>query len=101
MLLLAFDVTVLIAVATVLGWAGQTVKLCGDVAMQVDIPDESRGEVFAIQDAVFNLMFIGGVTLAALIVPADGKAVTLVLIGAASYATALLVVLRRQSFAAR
>jgi MFS family permease len=100
-LLLAFDVTVLIAVATVLGWAGQTVKLCGDVAMQVDIPDESRGEVFAIQDAVFNLMFIGGVTLAALIVPADGKAVTLVLIGAASYATALLVVLRRQSFAAR
>ena len=83
------------------GWAGQTVKLCGDVAMQLDIPDDQRGEVFAIQDAVFNLTFVVAVTVAALGVPDDGRAVGLVVLGAIVYAAALLGVVRRHRTGAR
>ena len=74
---------------------GQTVKLCGDVAMQLDIPDDQRGEVFAIQDAVFNLTFVVAVTVAALGVPDDGRAVGSGSYSGASYAAALLGVVRR------
>ncbi|GED96175.1 hypothetical protein nbrc107697_02140 [Gordonia crocea] len=88
-LLLRFDPALSIGAATILGWAGQSVKLCGDVAMQTDIPDESRGEVFAVQDAVFNVAFIVGAAIAAITVPDDGKAVAVVLIGVVLYAAAL------------
>ncbi len=91
----SFELNLLIAVAAVLGWVGQTVKLCGDVAMQLKIPDETRGEVFAIQDAVFNLSFVGAATTAALVMPPDGRALAVVLLGSAVYAIALLEVLRR------
>jgi len=99
--LLAFELNTITAAAIVLGWAGQTVKLCGDVAMQLDIPDDQRGEVFAIQDAVFNLTFVVAVTVAALGVPDDGRAVGLVVLGAIVYAAALLGVVRRHRTGAR
>lgn len=96
LILLSFDLNAVTAAVVVLGWAGQTVKLCGDVAMQLDVPDNQRGEVFAIQDAVFNLTFVAAVTVAALAVPDDGRAVGLVVLGAAVYAAALLTVVRHQ-----
>ncbi len=99
--LLVFDLNTITAAAIVLGWAGQSVKLCGDVAMQLDIPDDQRGEVFAIQDAVFNLTFVAAVTVAALAVPDDGRAVGLVVLGAIVYAAALLTVVRRHPTDAR
>jgi hypothetical protein len=69
--------------------------------MQLDIPDDQRGEVFAIQDAVFNLTFVAAVTVAALAVPDDGRAVGLVVLGAIVYAAALVTVVRRHPTGAR
>lgn len=71
-------IPVLIA-AAVVGLAGQTVKLCGDVAMQCDIFDTYRGQVFAVQDALFNTAFVAAIFFAALFVPADGFSVPLVI----------------------
>lgn len=68
-----------------LGTAGQMVKLCADTAMQVDVDDALRGHVFAVQDSLFWVAFIGAVTVAASIVPADGHAPALALTGAVLY----------------
>lgn len=61
-----------------LGCAGQVVKLTGDVAMQTDVPDHHRGQVFSLQDTVFNLAFVVALAAAAAVVPADGHAPALV-----------------------
>ncbi|GEE00658.1 hypothetical protein nbrc107696_11040 [Gordonia spumicola] len=89
--LLAF--TVLLS-AGLLGLAGQTVKLCGDVAMQCDVPDSYRGQVFAVQDALFNSAFVAAAFIAALVIPANGFAVGLVVAGVALYLVGALFVWR-------
>ncbi len=68
-----------------LGLAGQTIKLCGDLAMQADVPDSYRGQVFAVQDALFNAAFVAALFLAAAALPLDGRAPGLVLAGAGLY----------------
>ncbi|WP_051198344.1 MFS transporter [Gordonia shandongensis] len=74
--------------AGVIGLAGQTVKLCGDVAMQCDVADSYRGQVFAVQDAVFNSLFVVAIFLVALVIPPDGLSVAVVVIGALVYLVA-------------
>ncbi|AUH67523.1 MULTISPECIES: MFS transporter [Gordonia] len=87
MLLSVRPVPVLIA-ALLVGLAGQTIKLCGDVAMQCDIDDSYRGQVFAVQDALFNTAFVAAIFVAALVIPPTGFSVQLIFAGAALYAVA-------------
>jgi MFS family permease len=68
-----------------LGTAGQVVKLCADTAMQVDVDDALRGHVFAVQDSLFWVAFIGAVSVAAIIVPVNGQAPALALAGSVLY----------------
>ncbi|MFT4087552.1 MAG: MFS transporter [Gordonia sp. (in: high G+C Gram-positive bacteria)] len=68
-----------------LGVAGQTVKLCGDVAMQSDIDDTYRGQVFAVQDALFNTAFVAATFLVAWSVPASGVSTGFILFGVGLY----------------
>jgi len=68
-----------------LGAAGQVVKLCVDVSIQLDVDDALRGHVFAVQDSLFWLSFVAAATAAAAVVPADGHSPALVLAGAAVY----------------
>lgn len=72
-----------------LGAAGQVVKLCADSAMQLDVDDALRGHVFAVQDSLFWVSFIGASAVAATVVPADGHAPALVLTGVAVYLVGL------------
>ncbi|WP_234353811.1 MFS transporter [Gordonia iterans] len=81
--------------AVALGLAGQTVKLCGDLAMQADISDTYRGQVFAVQDALFNTAFVGAMVMAAAVLPLDGVSPGLVLVGAALYLVAAVAVWHR------
>ncbi|MGH3967225.1 MAG: MFS transporter, partial [Mycobacterium sp.] len=74
-----------------LGTAGQVVKLCADTAMQVDVDDALRGHVFAVQDSLFWVAFIGAITVAAAIVPGDGRAPALALAGTVLYLAGLAV----------
>nr|WP_245713524.1 MFS transporter [Nocardia vaccinii] len=82
----------LLAGAFLLGLAGQTVKLTGDATMQIDIDDSWRGQVFALQDTVFNISFVLALAAAALVVPADGRSIGVVLAGSACYAVGIVAV---------
>lgn len=90
------SVTLLVA-AFLLGLAGQTIKLTGDAAMQIDIDDARRGQVFALQDTVFNIAFLTAIAAAAFVIAPDGRSPLLVVAGGVIYLlglTAVLVVRR-------
>lgn len=78
--------------AFLLGFAGQTVKLTGDAAMQIEIDDDRRGQVFALQDTVFNIAFCGSLAAAAAVVAPDGHSPVLVLVAAGVYALGVVAI---------
>ena len=80
---------VMVVCGFLLGVAGQMVKLCADSAMQMDVDDALRGHVFAIQDALFWVAFIASITVAATLIPDDGRAPAFVLFGSVLYAIGL------------
>ncbi|WP_338887795.1 hypothetical protein [Rhodococcus sovatensis] len=95
----ALTQTSLLIGAFLLGAAGQTIKLTGDASMQTDIDDDHRGRVFALQDTVFNIFFVGALAAAAFAVgPArsdlagDASAHVVVLAGGVVYVLGLVVV---------
>ncbi len=60
--------------------------------MQMDIDDARRGQVFALQDTVFNITFVLAVAVTALVIPADGRSPGVVLAGAACYGLGLAAI---------
>ncbi|GAB0107364.1 MFS transporter [Nocardia sp. JMUB6875] len=82
----------LLAAAFLLGLAGQVIKLTGDAAMQIDIDDAHRGQVFALQDTVFNITFVLALAGTALLIPADGRSPAVVMAAAAVYAGGILAI---------
>ena len=90
--LLTFHPVVFCIGAFVLGLIGQVAKLCGDVAMQVDIGDMVRGQVFSVQDAVFNIAYVGAVTIAAVAIPDDGRSAGMLVLGVVLYLIGAVVV---------
>jgi MFS family permease len=82
---------VLVTCSFLLGGAGQVVKLCADTAIQVDVDDALRGHVFAVQDSLFWVAFIGAITVAASVVPRNGHSPALVVAGSAVYLCGLAV----------
>ncbi|HEY7054483.1 MAG TPA: MFS transporter [Mycobacterium sp.] len=72
-----------------LGAAGQVVKLCADSAMQIDVDDPRRGHVFAVQDSLFWVAFVGATAAAAAVIPDNGRSPWLGLAGAAVYLAGL------------
>ncbi|HME47945.1 MFS transporter [Mycobacterium sp.] len=87
----ALVLPVMLVCGFLLGAAGQVVKLCADTAMQIDVDDALRGHVFAVQDSLFWVSFVGAIALSAAAIPADGRSPALVLVGAAVYLAGLAV----------
>lgn len=87
----------LVVGAFLLGLAGQIIKLTGDAAMQLDLDDDRRGHVFALQDTIFNIGFVLAIGVASLVAPADGRSRGLVFAGAAIYLLGLVCVLLNSS----
>ncbi|MGN0121864.1 MAG: MFS transporter [Rhodococcus sp. (in: high G+C Gram-positive bacteria)] len=83
----------LLVAAFLLGLAGQTIKLTGDAAMQIDIDDARRGRVFALQDTVFNIAFLGAIVVAAFLIDPDGRTPELAVAGGVVYLIGLVAVL--------
>ncbi|WP_459801433.1 MFS transporter [Herbidospora sp. RD11066] len=86
----------------VTGVLGQSGKICTDVVVQRGIADAYRGRVFSIYDLLFNGMMVVGVSLSALLLPADGRSflvlaliTVLYLVAAAAYRLAVLPVVRQ------
>jgi MFS family permease len=80
---------VLLMCGFLLGATGQVVKLCADSAIQLDVDDPLRGHVFAVQDSLFWVSFIAATTFAAAIIPEDGHAPGLVVVGSVVYLAGL------------
>jgi len=89
----------LLLAALLLTLAGQVTKLSADAAMQLEVDDAHRGQVFALQDALFNIAYVGAVAGAATVVAPDGRSLPLVFVAAAVYvlglAAQLLIAHRR------
>ncbi|WIM86687.1 MFS transporter [Candidatus Mycobacterium wuenschmannii] len=81
---------VLVAGGLLLGALGQVLKLCADTAIQMDVDDALRGHVFAVQDSLFWVAFIAAITVAACVIPADGRAPALVMSGSVVYLCGLV-----------
>jgi MFS family permease len=76
---------VLVTGGFLLGGLGQVVKLCADIAIQIDVDDALRGHVFAVQDSVFWVAFLVAITAAACVIPDDGRSPALVAAGGVVY----------------
>ncbi len=90
--------------AFLFGLAGQTIKLAGDATMQIDIDDARRGQVFALQDTVFNIAFIVAIAAAAAVIPDDGRSLPVIVAGAGIYCAGIVAILvntRRRTEPAR
>ncbi|MFH5211348.1 MFS transporter [Antrihabitans sp. NCIMB 15449] len=86
----------LLAGAFFLGLAGQTIKLTGDAAMQIEIDDARRGQVFALQDTVFNITFVLALVVTAANVPADGHSVAVAVAVSGFYVFGLVAIALNQ-----
>ncbi|MFG1709334.1 MFS transporter [Nonomuraea sp. M3C6] len=75
----------------VLGVAGQSVKICADTTVQRDVEDIYLGRAFSIYDMLFNGMYVLAAALSAMILPANGKSYTAVVIAAVGYPAAALL----------
>jgi MFS family permease len=85
------QLSVMVGCGFFLGAAGQVVKLCADTAMQIDVDDALRGHVFAVQGSLFWLAFVGAITVAATVIPADGHSPGLALAGTVLYLGGLTI----------
>ena len=79
------QLAVMVGGGFLLSAAGQVVKLCADTAIQVDVDDALRGHVFAVQDSLFWVAFIGAITAAAAVIPSGGHSPALVMAGTVLY----------------
>ncbi|MEU6560111.1 MFS transporter [Nocardia nova] len=78
--------------AFLLGLAGQLVKLTGDATLQIDIADDRRGQVFALQDTIFNITFVVAVAVTAMVIPTDGRSLGVVIAGVGLYALGIVAI---------
>jgi MFS family permease len=66
----------LLAVAVfVVNLAGQGVKIVVDTDLQHECADDYRGRVFSLGDTMFNVSFVVGLFIGALVLPVDGRSV--------------------------
>jgi Major Facilitator Superfamily len=68
-----------------LGLTAQCVKLCVDTLVQAHVDDEFKGRIFVIYDVIFNVTLVISAVIAAVILPANGKSVTILIIMAIGY----------------
>jgi MFS family permease len=88
---LAMTPAQLLVGAALIGWAGQTVKICVDTIVQRDVDDAFRGRVFSLYDVAYNAAFVSAAALSALVVPDSGYSRVVYAVLAAGYLAAGVV----------
>ncbi|WP_128377512.1 MFS transporter [Streptomyces cavernae] len=86
-------VPILIA-AFVLGLTTQGAKIATDTVVQSSVDDGFRGRIFSVYDVLFNVAFVGAAGVAALMLPADGRSVALVVTVSVIYAAVAALMAR-------
>ncbi|WP_028804093.1 MFS transporter [Streptomyces sp. 142MFCol3.1] len=84
-LALPFAPAPMMVAAFVLGVTTQGAKIATDTIVQSSVDDGFRGRIFSVYDVLFNVAFVGAAAVAALILPSDGRSVSLVVIVATLY----------------
>lgn len=82
---LPYRLPLTLAGVLLLGFVSQSVKISVDTLVQQQVDDQFRGRVFAVYDAVFNLMLVAAALLTATTLPDDGHAPLSVMLLAAGY----------------
>lgn len=67
------------------GWTTQGIKICLDTLVQTQVADVFLGRVFAFYDMVFNAALVIAVTLAASVLPPDGRSLPVMFAAGAWY----------------
>jgi len=75
----------LLVAAFLLGLAAQNVKICVDTLVQAHVADQVKGRVFVLYDMVFNVALVLAAGLSAVVLPANGKSVLVLVVLAACY----------------
>jgi MFS family permease len=66
--------------------SSQGTKIVVDTTLQRECDDDYRGRVFSVNDTTFNLCFVIGLFVAALVLPENGHSVPVLLLVSAGYA---------------
>lgn len=72
-LALPFHAPLTVAAAFFVSLATQGTKIVTDTALQLEISDDYRGRVFSVNDTAFNLLFVCGLVVGALVLPETGR----------------------------
>lgn len=91
---LPFAATPMLCAAFVLGLTTQGAKIATDTIVQTSVEDGFRGRIFSIYDVLFNIAFVGAAGVAALMLPPDGRSVSLVVTVAVIYAAVAVAMTR-------
>ncbi|MCX4973048.1 MFS transporter [Streptomyces sp. NBC_00620] len=83
---LPFAAAPMLVAAFVLGLTTQGAKIATDTIVQSSVDDGFRGRIFSVYDVLFNVAFVGAAAVAALVLPPDGRSVSLVVTVAVLYA---------------
>jgi MFS family permease len=75
----------LLVAAVLLGITAQSVKICVDTLVQAHVDDEVKGRVFVLYDMIFNVALVAAAAIGAVILPANGKSVTILAVMAGIY----------------
>jgi MFS family permease len=96
---LPFTTAPILIAAFVLGLITQGAKIATDTIVQSSVDDGFRGRIFSVYDVLFNIAFVGAAAVAALILPPDGRSVTLVVTVAALYAAVAVAMTKERRMA--
>jgi len=75
----------LMLAAFLLGLTAQCLKICVDTLVQAHVADEFKGRVFVLYDMIFNVALVLAAVIGAVILPANGKSVIILIIMAVGY----------------
>jgi MFS family permease len=75
----------LMVAAFFLGITAQNIKICVDTLVQAHVDDDFKGRVFVLYDMVFNVALVAAAGIGAVILPANGKSVAILVCLAAIY----------------
>jgi MFS family permease len=82
---LPFAAPAVVAAALVLGLVAQGVKICVDTTVQEEVADDFRGRVFSVYDTLFNVLFVAALLVGAVLLPASGVSVSMLVAVAVLY----------------
>lgn len=91
---LSFAKVPVLAAAFALGLATQGAKIATDTIVQFAVEDGFRGRVFSLYDVLFNAAFVAAAGVAALLLPQDGRSVSVIATVSAAYGAIALAMAR-------